>query len=119
LLKIDQALAVNDGELTTAFDKTEAELWLIPEAIDKQSALEFLKSKFPSLDEKTWSALYEDLKGGLYDARNIALTDMGVSRRNVRERQQRIEDDGYAAKSLRATLEQVKQTLERIVSGKR
>lgn len=118
LLKIDQTLAVNDSELTAAFDKAEAELWVIPEAIDKASAIELLKARFPSLDEKTWSALYEDLKGGLYDARNIALTDMGVNRRNVRERQQRIEDDGYAAKALRETLEHVKQTLERIVSGK-
>lgn len=118
LLKIDQTLAVNDSELAAAFDKGEAELWVIPEAIDKASAIELLKARFPSLDEKTWSALYEDLKGGLYDARNIALTDMGVNRRNVRERQQRIEDDGYAAKALRETLEHVKQTLERIVSGK-
>lgn len=118
LLKIDQTLAVDDSELLAAFDKTEAELWVIPEAIDKQSALEFLKSKFPSLDEKKWSDLYEELKGGLYDGRNIALSEMGVNRRIVRERQQRNEDDATAAKSLRATLEHVKQTLERIVSGK-
>lgn len=118
LLKIDQTLAVNDNELTAAYDKAEAELWVIPEAIDKASAIELLKARFPSLDEKTWSALYEDLKGGLYDARNIALTDMGVNRRNVRERQQRNGDDASEAKSLRATLERVKQTLERIVSGK-
>jgi hypothetical protein len=117
LLKIEQTLAVDDNEFQAAFDRLEAELWVIPEAIDKQSALEFLQTKFPSLDEKTLSALYEELKGGLYDARNIALSDMGVNRRNIQERQQRNGDDGSAVKSLRATLERVKQTLEKITSG--
>jgi hypothetical protein len=118
LRKIDQTLGVSDNELVEAFDKTESELWLIPEAIDKPSALELLKIRFPSLDEKTWRALYEDLKGGLYDARNIALADMGVSRRSIRERQRRIRDDAEASRSLRATLEEVKHTLEGIISGK-
>lgn len=118
LRKIDQTLGVSDNELVEAFDKTESELWLIPEAIDKPSALELLKIRFPSLDEKTWSALYEDMKGGLYDARNIALADMGISRRSIRERQLHIRDDAEASRSLRATLEQVKQTLEGIISGK-
>jgi hypothetical protein len=118
LLRIDQTLSVNDNELVAAFDKTESELWLIPEAIDKQSAIEFLKIKFPSLNEKTWSALYEELKGGLYDARNIALTDMGVSRRGVREQPLQNQDNAVAVKHLRASLERVKQALERIASGK-
>jgi len=116
LLRIDQTLAVDDSELVSAFDKTEAELWLIHEAIDKQSALEHLKIKFPAFDEKTWSALYEELKGGLYDARNIALREMGDSQRTVRERQQRTGDP--SVKLLRATLERVKEELERISSGK-
>jgi hypothetical protein len=118
LLKIDQTLAVDDSALTAAFDKTEAELWVIPEAMDKQSALEFLKTRFPSQDDKILSGLYEELKGGLYDARNIALSEMGINRRVIREHQQQNGDDVSAAKSLRATLERVKQTLERIVSGK-
>jgi len=119
LLKIEQTLAVDSSELPSAFDKLEAELWVIPEAIDKQSALELLKTRFPSLDDKTLSGLYEELKGGLYDARNIALTDMGVNRRMIQERQQRNGDDGSAAESLRRTLEHVKQTLEKITLGQR
>lgn len=118
LLKIAETLAADDNDFVASFDKTEAELWLIPEAIDKQSAIDYLKVRFPSFDEKMWSALYEELKGGLYDARNIALSEMGINRRMIKERQHQNEDRGYGVKLLRETLERVKETLERIAAGK-
>lgn len=115
LRKIEETLEVDDPELQAAFDKLEAELWVIPEAIDKPSALEFLRTKFPSVDDETLSALYEDLKSGLYDARNIALVSMGQNGRIIRERAQH--NDGVFM--LRQVLEDLKQTFVKIVSAHR
>lgn len=113
LRKIEETLLADDAALRAAFDKLEAELWEIPEALDKPSALEFLKTKFPSLDETTLSALYEDFKGGLYDARNIALSSLGSNRQYLRDRAQ-YDNSASTAKSLRGTLEDLKQTFEKI-----
>ena len=118
LRRIEQVLMIDDGEFTAAFDKLEAELWLISEAIDKQSAIDLLRIEQPSLDDKRLSELYEDLKGGLYDARNLALREMGNDRRNAKNRF-KDEDILSTAKYLRETLERVKQSLERIVSSKK
>lgn len=118
LRKIQETLEVDDPELQAAFDKLEAALWVIPEAIDKQSALEFLGTKFPSLDDKTLSVLYEQLKSGLYDARNIALSSMGQNGRIIRERAQQ-NDAVFTAKSLRQVLEDLKRTFVKIVSAHR
>ncbi len=118
LSRIELTLEADDTELQAAFDKLEAELWVIPEAIDKPSALDFLRTKFPSLDDKTLSALYEDLKSGLYDARNIALSSMGQTGRIFRERAQN-SDVADTAKSLRQVLEHLKQTFVKIVSAHR
>ena len=113
LRRIEETLLVDDAALRAAFDKLEAELWEIPEALDKPSALEFLKTKFSSLDEKALGALYEDFKGGLYDARNIALSSLGSNRQYLRDRSQ-YDNSAPTAKSLREILESLKQTFEKI-----
>lgn len=118
LRRIEETLLIDDAGLRAAFDKLESELWEIPEAMDKPSALEFLKTKFSFLGEKAVSALYEDLKGGLYDARNIALASLGDNRRNLRERAQ-YDDSASTAKTLREILENLKQTFEKINSIRR
>ena len=116
LRMIEQTLEVDDAELQAAFFKLEAQLWLIPEAIDKQSAIELIKSKYPSFDDQTISRLYEDLKGGLYEARNRALTPLGDLKRHIQEDDR--QDPGRAV-LLRKTLERIKSDFERIIALKR
>ena len=118
LRRIEQALAVDDSDLRTAFVKLEAELWLIPEALDKQSSIQFLKTKFPAEDEKSLSALYELFKGGLYDARNIALRSLGETLRTVQPLEEHSQY-ATAVESIRTTLEQLRKTFEEIMSLKR
>ena len=118
LRRIEQTLTVDDSDLRTAFVKLEAELWLIPEALDKPSSIQFLKTKFPAENEKSISALYEVFKGGLYDARNIALTSLGETLRTV----QRLEEHSQyasAVESIRTTLEQLRKTFIEITSPRR
>jgi hypothetical protein len=107
LRRIEQTLRVEDSDLIAAFVKLEAELWLIPEAMDKPSALLFLKTRFPDQNEKALSALYEVFKGGLYDGRNIALTELGDTLRRVREMEQ--------SSQLASAVEAIRRTLERLV----
>jgi len=118
LRMIERTLKVDDSDLRDAFDKLEADLWVIPEAIDKPSALEFLKTKFPAYDERTRSALYENLKGGLYEARNIALSDIGSTRRSVQELEQRSQFTS-AVELIRRTLDRLRDTLYKITSAER
>ncbi|MEK6303627.1 MAG: hypothetical protein AABO41_23225 [Acidobacteriota bacterium] len=118
LRRIEETLLVDDPGLRAAYDKLEAELWEIPEAMDKPSATEFLKVKFLSLDEKTISTLYEEFKGGFYDARNIALSSLGTSRQFLKDRAQ-YDNSASTAKALRGTLENLKQILETINSVQR
>lgn len=118
LRMIERTLKVEDSDLRDAFDKLEADLWVIPEAIDKPSALELLKTKFPAYDEKTRSALYENLKRGLYEARNIALSDIGSARRSVQELEQRSQFTS-AVELIRRTLDRLRDTLYKITSPQR
>lgn len=118
LRMIEQTLKVDDSDIRSAFVKLEAELWVIPEAMYKPAALQFLKTKFPGQDEETLSALYEDFKGGLYDARNIALSSIGQTRRYAEEIEQRGQF-ASAAESIRKTLERLREALGKIISAPR
>lgn len=69
---IDATLAVNDASLPEAFDKLQAQLSIIPEAMDKASAMELLKSRYPCFDKRMISKLYEYFKMGLYEGKNLA-----------------------------------------------
>jgi hypothetical protein len=114
LARIVQTMQVGDAELPDAFDKLEAGLWTIPEAIDKQSALDLLKSEYPHQDDREISRLYESLKGGLYKARNLALTYLGQLKRSLQE-DQRLQNSDRVAR-IRSTLTDLKASLERIVA---
>ena len=118
LRRIEQTLTVGDPDLRDAFVKLEAELWLIPEALDKPSSIQFLKTKFPAEDEKSLSALYETFKGGLYDSRNIALSSLGQTLRDVQSLEERSQY-ASAVELIRRTLEQLKETFEKITSAQR
>jgi hypothetical protein len=118
LRRIEQTLKVEDSDLRAEFVKLEAELWLIPEAMDKPTALQFLKTRFPDQDEKTLSALYEVFKGGLYDGRNIALSALGDTLRQVQDMEQRGQL-ASAVESIRRTLERLKETFGSIISAPR
>jgi len=115
---VEQALEADDAVLQAAFDKLEAQLWVIPEAIDKQSAIELLKSKYPSFDDKTISILYEKLKGGLYEARNRALSPIGDIKRTIHESEQRKDSGGITAgaKNLRERLTRIKHEFEALIA---
>ena len=115
---IEQALEVSDADLPAAFEKLEAQLWAIPEAIDKPSALGLLKTKFPSLDERSIGRLYERLKGGLYEARNFALSPIGQMKRIDQESEHR--QLGGRSREVRASyfrhgLERLKKDCEGLI----
>jgi len=118
LRMIEQTLKVDDSDLRAAFDKLEAELWVIPEAMYKEPALRFLKAKFPDQDEKTLSALYEVFKGGLYDSRNIALGSLGDTGRVAKDLEERGQF-ASAVESIRRTLERLRETFRKITSTQR
>jgi hypothetical protein len=118
LRMIEQTLKVDDSDLRAAFYKLEADLWVIPEAMYKQPALQFLKAKFPDQDEKALSALYEVFKGGLYDARNIALSSLGDTGRIIKDFEERSQF-ASAVELIRRTLERLKETFGEITSAKR
>lgn len=113
LRMVEQTLKRDDPDLREAFDKLEANLWVIPEAIDKPSALELIKTRFPAYDTNTRSALYEELKGGLYDARNIALSEIGETRRSVQALEERSQFTS-AVELIRRTLVRLRDTLYQI-----
>ena len=106
LRMIGEALGADDAGLRAALDKLEADLWVMPEAVGKQAGLELLKSKFAFFEEATLGRLYEELKGGLYEARNIALAQLGdVKRRLQAAGRPGAENDGKAdAELIRRTL---------------
>ncbi len=116
LPEIEQALKVADEELLEVFVKLEAQLWKMQEAMDKPTALEFLKIKYPAFDEKTISMLYEEFKGGFYSARNEALRPMGDSKRQLQDRGKEFPETDKIS-MLRRTLIQVKNTLEKLASA--
>ena len=118
LRMIEQTLKVDDSDLRAAFYKLEADLWVIPEAMYKQPALQFLKAKFPDQDDKALSHLYEVFKGGLYDARNIALASLGDAGRIVKDFEERSQF-ASAVELVRRTLERLKETFGEITSAKR
>jgi hypothetical protein len=119
LRMIKEALAADDAEMQTAFDRLETQLWAMPEAMSKQTALELLKSKFTSFDEATLGRLYENLKGGFYEARNIALSSIGDLRQRVEDsnRPRLADDPASRAKLLRDMLVGLKENFERVVEG--
>lgn len=117
-LGLSLQLNVDDSDLRTTFVKLESELWVIPEALDKPTSIQFLKTKFPAEDEKSISALYEDFKGGLYDGRNIALSSLGETLRTVHGHEERGEY-ASAIESIRRTLERLKETFGKITSSQR
>ena len=80
---------VEAAGIKEAFGKLEGQLWGIAEAINKQSAVELLRSRYPSFDDKTISRLYEELKGGMYEARNRVLSPIGDIKRRIQEDEQR------------------------------
>src|SRR5215467_924262 len=80
--RILSTLEATEKDIVSESLKLEAGLWTIPEAIDKPSALELLRSKYPNYDDGTISGLYETLKGGLYNARNHALSSLGQLKPN-------------------------------------
>jgi hypothetical protein len=77
-----------------------------------------LKTKFPAEDENSLRALYELFKGGLYDARNIALRSLGETLRTVQPLEEHSQY-ATAVESIRTTLEQLRKTFEEIMSLKR
>lgn len=113
---IEQTLEADDVELQAAFEKLEADLWAMPEAIDKHSALELLKTAYPSFDPKTVDSLYEELKGGLYSARNRALGPIGEVKRRIEEAEGRQDSDPAATRTLllRETLTRIKSDFEKL-----
>jgi hypothetical protein len=118
LRMIEQTLKVDDSDILLAFEKLEADLWVIPEPLFKPEALAFLKTKFPSQDDKAVMELYEDFKGGLYDARNIALSSMGDTLRSVKDL---TKNSQYASATelAKSCLNRVRETLTEIVSKAR
>jgi hypothetical protein len=113
---IAQALNVSDEELPDVFDKLEAQLWKMQEALDKPSALEFLKIKYPAFDEKTISMLYEDFKDGFYSARNAALSPMGGGKRALQERDRNL-SQADKINIIKHVLSQAKSYLEKLASA--
>jgi len=113
---IERTLEADDSDLRAEFKKLESELWVIPEAMDKATALQFLKTKFPAQDDKALSELYEVFKGGLYDARNIALSSLGDTLRGVQDLEQR-SLYASAVESIRRTLERLRETFGKITSA--
>ncbi len=121
LRMVEQALEADDAGMRAAFERLESQLWVIPEAIDKQSAIELLKEKYPSFDDKTIGSLYEHLKGGLYEARNRGLSPLGDIKSRIQESEQRKDSNRVPvdANYLRERLVRIKHEFEAIIGAKR
>jgi hypothetical protein len=74
---IDRTLAVDDARLLDAFFELERQLGIMPEAISKVSALELLRSKYPFFGKRMIDSLYEHLKIGLYEGKNMGHSSVG------------------------------------------
>jgi hypothetical protein len=118
LLMIQQALDATDADLETEFEKLESDLWKIPEAIDKAPAIELLRARFSHLDRRTIDNLYEELKGGLYEARNHALSPLGNTKRELNENRAYAGADKKQdrIKNIRAALTRIKNDFERMIA---
>jgi hypothetical protein len=125
LKMIEQALAASDDEIEEAFIKLANDLWEMPEAISKDSALAMLRSKYGAidfdrrkiliLDGRDLERFYEELKGGLYTARNHALSRLGNLKRQI---------EGEAnkesrAKTIREVMTRLKEDFERVIATQR
>jgi hypothetical protein len=113
---LDQAFNVADEELPDFLIKMEANLWQMPEAMDKASSIEFLQIKYPAFDEQTISALYEEFKSGFYNARNTLLTDLGQIKRRIEE--QRLQETNTdRVKVFRHILTRLKEIMVKATSS--
>lgn len=132
LKMIEEALAASDDEIEAAFVKLEADLWQIPEAISKDNATTLLRSKYGGVDlngrrkllivdGRDLERLYEELKGGLYGARNHALSPLGDLKRQIKE-------EGFLsgeankesrARTIREVMTRLKEDFERVIAGQR
>jgi hypothetical protein len=113
---IEQTLQVSDAELPEVFDKFETQFWKMQEAMDKASALEFLKTKYLNFDDNTISMLYEEFKAGFYSARNAALVPMGEGKRQIlRQGERYAEADRLTV--IRHVLSEAKSHLEKMISA--
>ena len=129
LRMIEKTFQVKDAELEKAFNKLETELWVIPEAIHKQTAIDRLKSEYPTLEQEMISRLYEELKRGLHGARDSALMQIANIKFLLQEDHknlflQEYQRDGAAepvarARLLREKLMRIKDDLERVIESKR
>jgi hypothetical protein len=113
LLLVEQAINVSDDVLAKALDKLEAQLQQMQEAMDKPSAIEYLKMKYPAFDEKTINRLYEEFKRSFYDARTYALSPIHDYRRRTQERSAGLSNVDKTA-LLREGLNQAIRFLKRI-----
>jgi hypothetical protein len=118
LARIVHTIEAGDAELPDSFEKLEAGLWTIPEAIDKPSALELLISEHPALDDRSIDQLYERLKGGLYLARNLALTHLGELKRRLADGLPELSPEDKVA-AIRRLLNQIREQLEVIIAAPR
>jgi len=115
LAMVQQALQAPDADLQKAFLKLESDLQIIPEAIDKASALELLKSKFRKLDDAAISAAYDVLRTGLYDARKAALEPLSDAKERIEE-SERFGKTCYTPETLRRGLLQIQKDLQEAVA---
>ncbi|MEW6130555.1 MAG: hypothetical protein AB1757_26205 [Acidobacteriota bacterium] len=113
---IEQALAVSDEELPDVFIKMEADLWQMQEAMDKPTAIEFLKTQYPAFDEPTISMLYEEFKSGFYNARNTLLMNMGPAKKDVEAQSQNYSKANQVT-MFRGILTRLKETMMKTVSS--
>jgi hypothetical protein len=112
---IEQTAQVPAAELPEAFAKLESGLWQMQEAMDKASAIDYLKSKYSSFDDETISQLYEQFKGGFYMARNTAIRPLEQGKRLLKEREE-IDNDADRLRLINDWLSEAKRLLEKLTA---
>lgn len=117
LAMLTEFLRLSDDQLVEGFAALESSFWQMPEAISKAAAVELLKERFPALDERRISELYEHLKAGLYEARNVTLRQLGNFKQIVEGMQVRQLDGKEQAQRIRERVEDIKAQYERILAS--
>jgi hypothetical protein len=120
LTGIQKVLDASDQDLESTLAWLDAELRSMPEAIERESGIALLKSKFGSLDEQVISSLFVDLKNGYQEARGQALWTTSYLKSRTKENREkgtRAASAESQAAEIRNSLLVLKSQLQSVVAA--
>jgi hypothetical protein len=118
MARIQPLLDGSDEELDTKLERLEAELASLPEAIEPETGIGIVKSRFRSFDDRLIGLLFVDLKVGYRAARDTALSTVKNLRISTLDRgAQRATGEQSEAVEIRKRLTALEDQLQAMIAA--